>query len=50
MGIINLSSKLKNKEECDKLNSSSVADVIEGNSEDSKLVLAVTDSDGRLKS
>jgi len=38
--------KLKNKEEGDKLSSSSVAGVVEGNYEALKFVLVVTGSDG----
>jgi hypothetical protein len=40
--------KLRNKEEVNKASSSSVAGVVEENSEDEDFVLAVTDSDGRL--
>jgi hypothetical protein len=40
--------KLKNKEEGDKLNSSLVAYVVEGNSKNSELVLSVTIYDGRF--
>jgi hypothetical protein len=40
--------KLRNKEEVNKASSSSMAGVVEENSEDEDFVLAVTDSDGRL--
>jgi hypothetical protein len=41
-------SEAENKEEGDKISSSSVASVVEGNFEGSEFVLAVTDSDGRF--
>jgi hypothetical protein len=40
--------KLKNKEQGDKISSSSVAGVVEGNSEGLEFVLVVTDFDGRF--